>query len=121
MCHAGDTDAVLALLYTGPILWIFFCLFLPFCFSKPKLARTQHKFEKTQRVHIQRSGTQHRYPYGMPALGHRIIGLSALLAQQPADSATHVPQGTPSPQTESSSGTGTSGPASTAAQARAAE
>jgi len=60
-------------------------------------------------------------PYGMPALGHRIIGLSALLAQQHADSATHVPQGTPSPQTESSSGTGTSGPASTAAQARAAE
>ena len=61
MCHAGDTDAVLALLYTGPMLWIFFCLFLTFCFSKPKLARTQHKFEKTQRVHIQRSGTQHRY------------------------------------------------------------
>ena len=53
----------------------------------------------------------------MPALGHRIIGLNALLAQQVAAAAAYVPQGPPSPQAERGGDEGAGGQATAAASA----
>ena len=56
----------------------------------------------------------------MPALGHRIIGLKALLAQQVAAAAAHVPQGPSPTQAQGSRGEGLKGQATTATRAPAA-